>query len=97
MGLKMEKCLNVVAHGVVLVVRRVDNYAHLHTLFMWLGAMSRVCAMNWLDLVNDVGCSRSRNLLGESMRRWVFALLHGGRLQVAGGYLCGSGLATVGC
>ena len=30
-GLKMEKCLNVVAHGVVLVVRRVDNYAYLHT------------------------------------------------------------------
>ena len=30
-GLKMEKCLNVVAHGVVLVVRRVDNNAYLHT------------------------------------------------------------------
>ena len=27
----MEKCLNVVAHGVVLVVRRVDNYAYFHT------------------------------------------------------------------
>ena len=30
-GLKMKKCLNVVAHGVVLVVRRVDHYTYLHT------------------------------------------------------------------
>jgi hypothetical protein len=29
--LKMKKGLNFVEHGVVLVVRRIDNYAYLHT------------------------------------------------------------------
>jgi hypothetical protein len=41
-GSEMRKCLNVIEHGIVLVVRRDDNSAYLHTLFMWLGAMRRI-------------------------------------------------------
>jgi hypothetical protein len=67
-GLKMEKCLNVVAHGVVLVVRRVDNYAYVHVVYMWLVAMSRIYVRNLADLVDDGSSRRSGNLLQEILR-----------------------------
>jgi hypothetical protein len=78
-GLKMKKCLNVIAHGVVLVVRRVDNnsaYLHIQNprQFMWPGVMSLIYVGNLVDFTDDGGGSRSRNLLQGSLSRCVLAL-----------------------
>ena len=52
-GVKMKKGLNIAARGVVLVVRWVDNHAHLHTPIYVVGNDEPDLCEKSVGLVDD--------------------------------------------